>query len=120
MKKLILMLMLTMTSLISNAQTTIDAYASEFGIWDSEQEEWLWEDFKPCEITFFLEENRIYANDLAGSVYFLYDRIVNKREYISWLAIDEEQADCTITISSSKDGTYLIVIYDDICYRYYW
>jgi hypothetical protein len=120
MKKLFLILMLAMVSLVSNAQTTIEAYASEFGVWDSETEEWFWDDFKACEITFLLEDGRMYASDLAGSVYLLYDRIANRREYVSWSAVDETQTDCVVTISSSTDGSYVIVMYDDICYRYYW
>ena len=72
MKKLILMLMLTMTSLISNAQTTIEAYASEFGVWDSEQEEWLWEDYKfmlailPSLFIFFMTELLTKENTYPG------------------------------------------------------
>lgn len=120
MKKLFLILALVFVSLVSNAQQTIDTYAVEFGVWDTENEEWVWDEAIETDISFTMDGKYLYASDVAESTYFLYDKLMDKRNYISWMALDESQLECVITISTLDDGAYVIVMYDDTCYRYSW
>ena len=120
MRKLLLALALVFVSLVSNAQQIINTYAVEFGVWDSENEEWVWDEPIETDISFIMKGKYLYATDAAESTYFLYDELMDKRKYMSWLAVDEEQLECVITISTLDDGAYVIVMYDDTCYRYSW
>lgn len=120
MRKLFLILALVFVSLVSNAQQTIDTYAVEFGVWDTDNKEWVWDEAIETDISFTMKGMYLYASDVAESTYFLYDKLMDKRNYISWMAVDEEQIECVITISTVDDQPFVIVMYDDTCYRYSW
>jgi len=120
MKKLFLILVLVFVSLVSNAQETINTYAVEFGVWDTDNKEWVWDEAIETDISFTMKGMYLYASDAAESTYFLYDKLMDKRNYISWLALDEEQLECVITITTLDNAAYVIVMYDDTCYRYSW
>jgi hypothetical protein len=120
MKKLILILVVVLSSFVSKAQDVMDTYAVEIGYWQEKDQDWYFDDFKMCEVSFIIQGKMIIANDMNKSTYYLYNMLLDEKDMTSWNAIDEKDRECVISMALKDDYRYFIVIYDDICYRYYW
>jgi hypothetical protein len=120
MKKLILILVVVLSSFVSKAQDIIDVYAVETGTWIEEEKEWSFHNYTACEISFFGKDKKIVGNDLENSTYYLHDLLIDKRNLVSWNAVDKNNKDCVISLGTKRKNRYFIVMYSNICYRYYW
>jgi hypothetical protein len=118
MKKIILTLLITATTLFTSAQSTIETYAFEVGNWNTYTKKWDWGQIKPCNVTFILFGNSIVSNDLAKSTYYTYQTITSEYPNASWKALDEKRRECMILMSFFETYSYFIVMYDNVCYRY--
>lgn len=118
MKKILFTAVFILTCLICKAQDKLDSYALQIGHWNNYLEDYTWEDVKPCEISFLLQGDVIMANDAAESVYYTYNNFVHNELNNSWQAFDENRTKCIITMMFGETS-YLIVIYNDICYKYF-
>lgn len=115
MKKSLFSLLLIFFSFEFYCQTYIQSYALDIGHWNNNYRKWDWESTKKCNVLFTLQGDVILSNDKANSTYYTYETI-NKG---SWKALDEKRRECIISIVYNEpDYCFLIVIYNDICYRY--
>ena len=113
-------MLLILTVFVSKAQDIIDTYGIEIGYWQERDAEWYFDDFTLCEVSFIIQGKMIIANDMSKSTYYLYETLLDERDMTSWTAIDEKDRDCVISMAVKDDYRFFIVMYDDICYRYYW
>lgn len=118
MKKLLLTIIIIFTSLVSIAQEVLQSYALEVGHWDSYYQEYNWERIKVCDVRFILQGDVIIANDEAESTYYTYETIIATDASASWNAFDEQKRKCIVSLVNGDESVF-IVIYNDICYRYY-
>jgi hypothetical protein len=118
MKKLFLIIVLLLTCLIGSAQNTIQSYALQIGHWNYYSEKYSWEAIRYCDVTFLFQGDIILANDEAHSTYYTYEVLTQNDVASSWNALDEEKRKCIVSLVSGEDVTF-IVIYNDICYKYY-
>ena len=122
MKKLILLIGFIIATLVVNAQEIIQSYALDVGEWNIYTEKWDWEIRKKCNVKFILQGDVILANDAAESTYYTYETIYNDEYTASWNAYDEDRRRCIISMTYKGEDRekFLIVIYNDVCYRYIW
>ena len=121
MKKLILLIAFIIATLVLNAQEIVQSYALDVGSWNSYTDSWDWEIRKKCNVRFILQGDIILANDEAESTYYTYETLHADDEKASWNAYDEERRKCIVSMVYRSDyEKYLIVMYNDVCYRYIW
>jgi hypothetical protein len=97
------------------SQIYIQSYALDIGHWNNYYREWDWEPTKKCNILFTLQGDIILSNDKANSTYYTYENI----DKDSWKVLDEKRRECIISmIYNEPNYNFLIVIYNDLCYRY--
>ena len=119
MKKIFLIISFFIVSFISLSQQTISTYAIQIGNWDYYYEEYSWEALKPCDVDFIVQGDVIIANDIAKSTYYLYDNFNINKTFASWNAVDENNIECVVSIVHKDGLTYLMVLYDAICFKYF-
>lgn len=118
MKKLLLLIVFCFMFLCSIAQNVLNSYAIEIGRWDSRIDNWAWDPAKECDIKFLLQGDIIIADDAAKSTYFTYKQTEEDDHYGVWLAVDEKKRECVVGLYFDPKISYLVVIYDQIAYRY--
>ena len=118
MKKLLLVLVLSLICLIGSAQKTMTSYALQIGHWNSYSETYSWESLKFCDVKFFFQGDIIIANDVAESTYYTYDVIIQDDYSSSWNAFDEQKRKCIVSLVNGEEICF-IVIYNDVCYKYF-
>lgn len=118
MKRIILTLIVILISLVSVAQQILQSYALQVGHWNEYTETYNWEKLKSCDIKFILQGDIILANDEAESTYYTYQTITANESSASWNAYDEERRKCIVSLVGGAES-YFIVIYNDICYKYF-
>ena len=118
MRKTILTMLITATTLFTSAQTTIETYLFEVGNWNTRTKKWDWKPSAECNVRFLLQGNAIISNDLANSTYYTYETVSMEYPNASWKALDEKRRECMIIMSFFETYSYFIVMYDSVCYRY--
>jgi len=92
-------------------------YAVEVGRWNDYSQDWSF--VREYErINFILQGNVIMVQDNAKSTYVCLNVIYDDGENVSWKAFDEKNRNCVVTMATIDYESYLIVVYDNICYRY--
>lgn len=119
MKKIILILIIVLTSLVNIAQESIESYALQVGHWNKYLEDFVYEEVKTCDVKFLLQGDVIIANDAAKSIYYTYETIHNDELAASWKAFDEERRNVVVSLYFGKELSVFTVIYDDVCYKYF-
>ena len=118
MKKALLTLIVVLISLISMAQEVLQSYALQVGHWNEYSETYSWEPLKTCDVKFLLQGDIIIANDAAESTYYTYETLTATETTASWSAYDEERRKCIVSLVGGV-SSYFIVIYNDVCYKYF-
>jgi hypothetical protein len=118
MKKLLLVLVLSLICLLGSAQTRLNSYALQVGHWNYYSQTYNWDAIKICDVKFFLQGDIIIANDAAESTYYTYEVITQNDYAASWNAFDEQKRKCIVSLLYDEEVCF-IVIYDNICYKYF-
>lgn len=121
MKNLLLSFVFVLINVAQSfSQEFINSFANEFGTWSDYSQTWIWSDVNRVEINFILQGNIILSNDKAKSTYITSnDAHVDGNTY-TWSAVDEKGRDCLIIMSVINGYDCLVILYDDLCYRYYY
>jgi hypothetical protein len=118
--KLLLLIFSTIISLTSLSQSTIHSFANQSGNWSKYYKNWIWNDVKRANISFIIQRNVIIANDEAKSTYTTFDVLWQDGSSISWNAIDERGRSCSVVMFVYNGYDCLMIVYSDVCYRYYY
>ena len=118
MKNAILITLFSLLTSLSIGQQKIEAYAVQMGKWSEVFEDWQWAKWEYSDITFILRGNVVIVNDAAKSSYTTIGDAVWQSGYASWTAIDEKGRKCLFSMSYNKNPNYIIVVYDDVCFKY--
>ena len=118
--KLLLLIFSTIISFTSLSQSTINSFANQSGNWSNYYKQWFWNDIKKSNIKFILQRNVIIANDEAKSTYTTLDVLFEDGSSITWNAIDERGRSCHVGMSVVNGYNCLLIMYSDVCYRYYY
>lgn len=110
--------MLVLICLVSTAQEVLTSYALQVGHWNDYTETYTWEPLKTCDVKFLLQGDIIISNDAAESTYYTYETLTASETSASWNAFDEERRKCIVSLVGGA-SSYFIVIYDDVCYKYF-
>lgn len=121
MKKVLLSLFLSVFLYgFSYSQTIINSFANQFGEWSDYYDTWSWENIKYANISFMLQNNVIIVNDNAKSTYTTLELVYEDGVTYQWDAIDERGRYCSFMMSVVNGYNCIIIVYSDICYRYYY
>lgn len=130
MKKAIIALALTLSSLAIYAQWT--SYRNEVGTWNRYTQKWVFGSMNKANIPIRFYKDRVEFENEANSVFRIiedlgedngYNEEGVKRELHRWLAYDNNGKRCNITmiLIDNKDYDPLLVnvMYDDVLLRFY-
>lgn len=126
MKRLIILLIVVLTTINSYAQETeIVTYKNMLGRKNFYTDNFFFESPVYSTIVFYLTSSYIRANDKSRSLY----RMVSERfdldkpdfKSYSWKCLDENNNDCTFTLMTMKDSNVRIIniMYENVSYVYY-
>ena len=118
MKRLILLIVFVLGSLIGNAQFYMHAVTAQVGYWSYVEDNWNWDSPTYSDVQFTLTGRLIQTNDKAGS-YYITGELISDTEITSiWKARDEKNRSCQVMLTIIDGYNYLIIIYSDTCFRY--
>ena len=125
MKKIILTLVLVVSTLISISQTVIPTYKNSIGYWNNQTKKYDFEEWTSSDITFTFYETYITADDAGHSIYRIIKELPkfeNDRTIInSDKCLDENNRECEVGIMQVKgdeEQTNIGVIYDGKMFMY--
>ena len=116
MKRIILLFSFIVFSFAVFSQTSINAFAAQYGTWDGEK--WELYELMEVDIDFILDDNLITAYDFAGSSYFTYEVLASDELTVQWKAVDDMLEECVVVMTVDGEYQVLIIIYTDILYKY--
>ena len=123
MKKLLLLIFVTIISFNTYSQTRIPTYKNTFGYYNQYRKEFDLGEFTYANITFTFYDDYISVDDNAHSIYrivrYLPKETYNEYSMTIVKCLDERNRDCKIALIKYNDGSFSIdVIYDDRAFVY--
>jgi len=130
MKKTILLLLLTIGSIIANAQSIHRVTHLQPGVYNETTKSWKWGKTEEVTLKITLNGNNVYVNDEAQTHITTYEDLGEKKgiddegdSYTlhTWKAVDEKQRKCLFLMTFYKNISFEVysVIYSDFGFRYY-
>ncbi len=107
-------------SIQSFAQEVINSYANQTGTWSNYTNSWIWNQSKYVKINFLIQNNVIIASDDAQSTYTTLRISYEDESSVCWDAIDEQGRSCTVILSLNRENKCLMIMYSNLCFRYYY
>jgi len=120
MKKLILTLLITLTSLVSFAQEPLFGRAYEFHLGEVITDEIHWiQKPKPVDIVVQLNDHEIIIYSEEHQVYQIVTEMGRKGDTVMWKAIDKRGNYCWVFLTVLDDiSAALTIRYDDYAWMY--
>ena len=119
MKKIILVLALAISSIVTFAQTQLLTYKNCVGMWNKVTQKYDFEEWVYADLTFTFYDNYVSVNDANRSIYrIVKDEPVYETETVkinSSTCLDESNRECRVGIMDVKghdDQTNIGVVYD--------
>ena len=127
MSKLFLSITLLLISFASFCQEkiTLNTYKNTVGLWNSYSEKFIFEEkYNYNDINFTITNAYIQVDDVAKSLYRIIKehpkKISGNSEVVTAECLDEQNRKCSFSIVIDKlnDISYIMIIYEKICYVY--
>lgn len=120
MRTTILTMLLMMGSFVAVSQQVMNCNLVEIGAWNKKSKDWVWAPVKDTTVSFTVEGTKITCNSQPELFYNTGSVLYKNKNYMSWEAKDSTNQDYIIGIGKKKTSRYIVVIYNDLCSRYYW
>ena len=120
MKKIFLIFILIVTSKGFYSQTTEKVTHSEIGCWNEKNSKWEWDSIQESELIITFDKSIISINNLLCSKYETSRGSSKYKNLVTWEATDENSIPCHVSLEFIDDYSILIILYDELCFRYYY
>ena len=120
MKKLLLIIAFIAISISVFCQETESVYAYQSGTWSDTKRNWVWSSIEKSNLTITFDKSVISIDNKLGSRFETLYVTEEGDDFISWKALDEESIFCTVTMKTLDNGYVLIIVYENLCFRYFY
>lgn len=120
MKKLLLMMAFIVVSTSVFCQGTETVNYAQVGTWSKTKDDWIWTDIQEVSLVITFNKSVVSINNELGSRFETIEVINKQKNYTTWKALDEEYITCHLTMKFEDGYSVLIIVYDDLCFRYFY
>jgi hypothetical protein len=120
MKKLILIIAFIAISISVFCQSTETVYAAEVGTWSLTKKDFVWSELKEVDLIMTFDKSVVSINNELGSVFETLEMIGSDDNSMTWKALDEDYISCYLIMETYVDYNVLVVVYKDLCFKYYY
>ena len=120
MKKLLLMMAFIVISTSVFCQDTETVNYAQVGTWSKTKDDWIWTDIQEVSLVITFNKSVVSINNELGSRFETIEISDKGKNYITWKALDEEYITCYLTMKTEVDYSVLIIVYDDLCFKYFY